>query len=186
MWGSGAGEVQHTTDLDNGQSFGSDGHGFRDLTDLSGGDLGFGGGETKVEKTRPSPMVYDPTNSVACYSSFESHASASTIITRLSNVIHKLSASGFSVEDDIFKLKAKVLSEVGPVVFTAQVFAVQGASQTTNVVEFRRRQGDSLHYFNLFNEIRDSVSDIVASKPSSSTPSTTDSLSSSFSSLVSV
>jgi hypothetical protein len=55
------------------------------------------------------------------------------------------------------------LTPVGNVVFTAQVFIDDRAEDVAPhcVVEFRRRTGDSLHYLNLFNELRDQLTDLI-------------------------
>jgi len=134
-------------------------------TSFGGGDMN--GGDVKCERSAVPAPRYNPDATVACYTSFESSHTAAQVVQRIGRALDRFHGAGWSCEDDKYKLKASVLTPVGNIVFTAQVFiddrAVDAAPHA--VIEFRRRTGDSLHYLNLYNELRDQLTDLVRVAP---------------------
>jgi len=166
MWGRGAVEA---IGGDMGGALG----GLDSVAELGGspslGGLGDGAGEVKERKL--AAPKFDPEASVACYTRFESMHTPHHLVQRISRVLDRFHGAGYSLEDDKYKLKASVLTPVGNVVFTAQVFIDDSATDSApvSVVEFRRRTGDSMHYLNLFNELRDSLADVIMTKSTAAT-----------------
>jgi len=102
------------------------------------------------------------TNTTDCYTRFESDKTPSVVLARLQAVFKGMNVQ-YSLDEGSYKMKARMLTNLwGNVHFTAQVFAdADSKSGVATIVEFRRRQGDSIPFINLYEDVRAQVSDVV-------------------------
>jgi hypothetical protein len=71
-----------------------------------GGELGGSSlsSDMKIERSSAAPAQYDPTSSVACYTSFESSATPLQLIQRIGRALDRFHGTGYSCEDDKYKV----------------------------------------------------------------------------------
>merc|ERR1712146_821962 len=102
-------------------------------------------GEEDAE-SRSAPEI--PSSGVSHFTSFRVNAGVSEVISRLGQAMSKIAAK-YTINEDTFKVKASVVTPVGPVSATAQIFSAGTAG--IHVVDLRRRRGNTLKFQQLFN-----------------------------------
>lgn len=110
---------------------------------------------------RPAPQPYKADSNVECYTRFDSEKSATYIAKRISNALGNMQGQ-HSVDEDLYKVKARVITEKGTIVLQAQVFA-HPEDSSRSIVEFRRRQGDSMLYRAVYSDLLAQMKDLIAS-----------------------
>jgi len=115
-------------------------------------DVDFGGESKEAKHKDEKPLVLD--SSVVRYTRFNSEATPTKIVDRLSEV---LQASGGKFAT---KANFKVKAQFGKTSFVAQVFA-DPSSEKQMVVDFRKKTGTGESFRTVYQEIRAQLSDIV-------------------------
>jgi len=108
--------------------------------------------EEETETKEKKPASLDP--SITRYTRFNSTASPSKIVERVSEVV-KMMGGRFSTKEG-FKLKV----ESGLVTFIAQVFA-DPKIEAQYVVDFRKKKGSGLEFRNIYQDVRAHLADII-------------------------
>jgi len=109
--------------------------------------------ETEVIETKEKkPKIFDDT--VVRYTRFNSVATPSKIVERVSEVLKSMSHR-YSTKGN-FKLKV----EVGAVVFFVQVFA-DPKIESQYVVDFRKQKGSSQEFRSIYQDVRAHLADII-------------------------
>jgi serine/threonine protein kinase len=142
-------------------------------SDNFGGEMSFGSQEEVKEKKLPAAPKFDATANPACYTRFESASAPGAVLDRVVATLDKMGWKS-SVEESMYKIKAKILTKEGILTMAVQVFSAPGSSPSSapiSVVEFRRRNGDSIQFRNLYADIRGVLNDLVI-QPKSSESST--------------
>jgi len=119
--------------------------------------------------TRPLPPLYDPSQFTACYTKFESTSPAASVYDRISTAFEDLRMQ-YTKDMPTSTLTGSMVTPLGMVTLTAQIFRVPNDSNNKLIVEFRRRKGDSMQYRTIYYELTDHLSDLIL-KPAASAAS---------------
>lgn len=108
------------------------------------------------------PPAFSADEHVTCYTRFDSTAKPAYLLARVSAVLEAMNAR-ISTQPAQWSLRATVMTGSGNVSISAQIFA-DPTDAATSVVLFRRRQGDSMQYRSIYQDLRTQLLDLVAQK----------------------
>jgi len=123
-------------------------------------------GEASVDgfgdsKAAAVPAPFNADEHVTCYTRFDSTAKPAYLMERISAVLATMNARTSTLGP--FSLRAIITTATGQLTVSAQVYSDQNADGGY-VVLFRRRQGDSMQYRSIYQDIRTRLQDLVTVK----------------------